>query len=241
MTGTVDLNADLGEECGDDAAMLAVVTSANISCGVHAGGPAVMARTVERARALGVGIGAHFSYPDRAGFGRRVVDLPSEVLSAEVAAQVGALAGFAGRDLRHVKAHGALYNTMADDDTVARAVMAGVQRVVAELCLDDVAVLMLPACLGAEVARECGFRVIAEGFADRAYTPDGRLVPRAEPGAVLNDVAAIAAQAVALVHTGGVESVCVHGDTPAAVVAARAVRAALRDAGIEMASFASVA
>jgi UPF0271 protein len=249
----VDLNSDLGEgfgrwTLGDDAAMLAVVSSANVACGFHAGDPASIRRTVRLAVARGVAVGAHVGYRDLAGFGRRRMDVPSDELQADVAYQVGALQALAaaeGGRVTYVKPHGALYNTAAVDERVAADVAAAVADVDPAL-----AVLGLPGSRSLAAAEAAGLRTVAEAFADRAYTPAGTLVPRREPGAVLADPDAVARRVLRLVTEGVVEavdgslvavpaaSVCVHGDTPGAVAMARRVREVLDAAGVAVRPFA---
>jgi UPF0271 protein len=218
----VDLNADLGEEITDDAALLEVVTSANVACGYHAGDAAIMASVCRRAAELGVSVGAQVSYADRAGFGRVALDVERAVLRDQVADQVATLsriAGESGTSVRYVKPHGALYHRVLDDEDQARAVLEG---------SGDLPVLTMPGVL-ARLATAAGRAVWSEGFPDRAYAADGRLVPRDREDAVLVDAAAVAARAVDL--AGSVDSVCVHGDTPGAVGHARAVRRAIEAAG----------
>jgi 5-oxoprolinase (ATP-hydrolysing) subunit A len=218
----VDLNADLGEEVTDDAALLEVVTSANVACGYHAGNAAIMASVCERAATLGVSVGAQVSYDDREHFGRIAMDVAPELLRAQVADQVGTLAEIAaaaGTTVRYVKPHGALYHRVLDDDAQAQAVLDGSL---------DLPVVTMEGALERH-ARAAGRGVRREGFPDRAYADDGRLVPRAEAGAVLTDTDEIVANALGL--AGTVESLCLHGDTPGAVAHARAVRAALEAAG----------
>jgi UPF0271 protein len=248
----VDLNADLGEgfgawRLGDDDALLAIVTSANIACGFHAGDPLILRRCCTAAVARGVAIGAQVSYRDLAGFGRREMDVPPDELTAEVLYQIAALDGIAraeGGRVRYVKPHGALYNRIARDPVQAAAVAAAVASYDRSLPL-----LTLPGSVAAQAAADAGLRAAAEAFADRAYTPEGTLVPRREPGAVLSDPAEVSARAVGLATHGRVaaaggqeitirpESICVHGDTPGAVEIARAVRHGLREAGVRVASF----
>ena len=229
----VDLNADLGEEVTDDEALLEVVTSANVACGFHAGTPAVMRAVCERAAARGVRIGAQVSYRDREGFGRRRLDVATDVLAAQVAEQVGVLtqaAQRAGTAVSYLKPHGALYNRVVDDEEQAQAVLAGSGRL---------PVLGLPGSRVLALARAAGRLTFTEAFPDRGYVeaPDGirRLQPRGEPGAVLTEPASIARRAVLLAPD--VDSVCVHGDGPTAVAAARAVRQALRGAGLRVRPF----
>lgn len=249
---TIDLNSDLGESygawrMGDDAAMLEVVSSANVACGFHAGDPAGILRTVKAAAERGVAIGAHVSYPDLAGFGRRDMDIAPADLTADVVYQIGALSGLAaavGSKVRYVKPHGALYNRIAVDAVQGAAVIAALKAV------DPTLVLM--GLAGAPIldqARAAGLAVVAEAYADRAYTPAGHLVPRREAGAVLHDASLIAARMVRLATEGVVEaidgsviridaqSLCVHGDSPGAVAIAREVRGRLEAAGIAIAPF----
>jgi UPF0271 protein len=219
----IDLNADLGEEITDDAALLAVVTSANVACGYHAGTPATMRSVCAEAARLGVTVGAQVSYLDRENFGRVAMDVPSDLLREQVADQVGVLSGIAGSEganVSYVKPHGALYNRVVDDRDQARAVLDG---------SGDLPVLGLPGGVLLDLARADGRLVWHEGFPDRGYTPEGRLVPRDQPGALIEGVDAIAARAVELAPA--VDSVCVHGDSPSAVAAAQAVRRALEAAG----------
>ncbi len=253
---TVDLNADVGEgfgrwTLGDDAAVLATVTSANIACGFHAGDPATMASTVRTALEHGVAIGAHVSYRDLAGFGRRYVDADAAELTGDVLYQIGALAGIArslGARIAYVKPHGALYNTIAVDDDRGRrhagAVITAISRYDPTL-----PVVGLAGSRYLDLVRGAGLAVVAEAFADRAYTPGGALVSRREPGAVLHDAEQVAERMVRLVRTGTVEavdgstvavaaqSICVHGDSPGAVDMARAVRTALEGAGVTLRAF----
>ena len=230
---SVDLNADLGEEVTDDEALIEVVTSANVACGFHAGSAAVMRAVCEQAAARGVRVGAQVSYDDRPGFGRRPLEVPSDVLTAQVAEQVGTLseiARAAGTTVSYLKPHGALYNRVVDDDEQAHAVLAG---------SGDLPVLGLPGGRILSLAVEAGRSVWQEGFPDRAYvsSPDGdrRLMPRDQPGAVIHDPDRIAVRAVLMADQ--VDSVCVHGDGPTAVLAARAVRSALEGAGFQLRAF----
>ncbi len=244
----IDLNADLGEEVGDDAAMLDLVSSANVCCGVHAGGPEATFATLAAARARGVTAGAHPGYADRANFGRIVVPMDAGALERLVAWQVGAacgLAALAGHRIAYVKAHGALYALAWTDADAAGAVARAVRAVDAGL------VLLCPAgSAQARAAELAGLATAAEVFADRAYRPDGTLVPRGAPGAVLHDAGAVAGRILALIETGMLaaqdgtalrltaESVCLHGDTAGAVAIARALRGALAAAGVTVAPFA---
>jgi 5-oxoprolinase (ATP-hydrolysing) subunit A len=255
MTGqpsSIDLNADLGEgfgvwRLGDDEALLSIVTSANIACGFHAGDPLTLRRSCAGAVARGVAIGAQVSYRDLAGFGRREIDVPAEELTAEVLYQIAALDGIAraeGGRVSYVKPHGALYNRIARDRAQADAVVAAIAAYDPGLPL-----LTLPGSVAGQAAAAAGLPVAAEAFADRAYTRDGALVSRRQPGAVLTDPGEVARRAVTMVTRGTVvsadgqevavraQSVCVHGDTPGAVELARAVRTGLETAGVRLAPF----
>ncbi len=249
----IDLNADLGESfgawrLGDDDALLSIVTSANIACGFHAGDPLTIRRACAAAVARGVSIGAQVSYRDLAGFGRREMEVPADELAAEVLYQIAALDGVAraeGGRAGYVKPHGALYHRVARDPVQAAALAGAIRAYDAALPL-----LTLPGSAAAAAGGAAGLTVIAEAFADRAYAADGQLVPRGQPGAVLSDPACVAARAVAMVTSGGIDSadgprvslaprsVCIHGDTPGAVALARAVRRALEEAGAVLAPFA---
>lgn len=247
---TVDLNADLGEDrlalsSGADEALLAVVTSANVACGGHAGDAASMRALVRIARRLGVAVGAHPSYPDRATFGRAAAGAGPAEIEAFVAAQAAALAAIAGGEgvrLSHLKPHGALYHAAHRDPAVAAAIAAGAARV------DPGLALVGPAGSPAlDAWRATGFRVAAEAFADRAYEPDGTLRARGLPGALLDDPPRAAAQAESIVLEGRVMAIdgtlvaleavtlCVHADTPNALAIARAVRARLESRGVRVA------
>lgn len=233
----VDLNADLGESwerwrSGEDVALLDVVTSANVCCGAYAGDAELMRATCEAAVERGVAIGAQVGYPDRAGFGRVLVDIEASELARQVDEQVRTLdeiARAAGGHVAYVKPHGALYNTIVDHEQQAAAVVEALDRLDRPLPL-----LGLPGSRSLALAGQAGLPVVREGFADRAYTADGRLVPRSEPGAVLTEPADVAAQAVRLL--GGVGSICVHSDSPGALQLARATRSALERAGATVAS-----
>ena len=249
---TVDLNADLGEgfgvwRLGDDDAMLEVVTSANVACGFHAGDPAGLATVCRAAASRGVRIGAQVSYRDLAGFGRRYIDMAADDLTADVIYQIGALqalATAAGSTVSYVKPHGALYNTIVHDENQAAAVAAAVHAVDPGL-----PVLGLAGSVFFAAADALGLRTVSEAFADRAYQPDGRLVSRRDPGAVLDDAEVIAARVSSMVGRGTVEavdgttitivaeSVCLHGDSPGAVQSAAAVRARLDADGVTVTAF----
>ncbi|MGA8255886.1 MAG: 5-oxoprolinase subunit PxpA [Nocardioides sp.] len=226
--GTIDLNADLGEEVTDDAALLAVVTSANVACGYHAGDAEIMRAVCDGAVERGVSVGAQVSYADRPNFGRVAVDVAYEILREQVAHQVGVLseiAAAAGTEVRYLKPHGALYHRVLHDQEQALAVLEG---------SGSLPLLGMPGVL-LDQAMTSGRAVLFEGFPDRGYRDDGRLLPRDRPGAVLDDSGAIARRAVELAPR--VHSVCVHGDTPGAVDHARAVRDALELAGYHLAPF----
>ncbi|WP_404313421.1 LamB/YcsF family protein [Agrococcus terreus] len=250
---TIDLNSDLGENVperivGDDAAMLRVVTSANVACGFHAGSPEGIRATLVEAVARGVAIGAHPGYRDYEGFGRLDVDIDDATLQAHVEYQLGALGALAtsaGGRMVYVKPHGALYNRIAHDEAHARVVVAAVRAVDPALVL-----LGLAGSVVLDVAEAAGLATAAEAFADRAYTPEGLLVSRKEPGSVLHDPEAVAARMVRLAQEGVLEaidgttirvraeSICVHGDSPGAIAMAEATRAALEAAGVAIAPFA---
>jgi 5-oxoprolinase (ATP-hydrolysing) subunit A len=226
MAPRIDLNADLGEGVTDDAGLLAVVTSANVACGFHAGDADTMRFVCAAAAASGIAVGAQVSYADRENFGRVDRDVPADVLRQQVAEQVGLLAAIAreeGAAVRYVKPHGALYNRVVHDEVQAYAVLAG---------SGDLPVLGLPGAVILRLAERAGRQVRREGFPDRGYTAEGRLMPRSEPGAVLDDPERIAARAVDL--AAAVDSVCVHGDSSWAVAAARRVREVLETAGYEL-------
>ncbi|CAI9412922.1 LamB/YcsF family protein [Nocardioides sp. T2.26MG-1] len=225
----IDLNADLGEEITDDEALLAVVTSANVACGYHAGSREVMRVVCAEAARLGVVLGAQVSYDDRANFGRVELDVSYAELREHVADQVGQLAEIAaaeGTAVRYVKPHGALYHRVLDDEEQARAVLDG---------SGQLPVLGMPGAL-LRLAEAAGRAVFREGFPDRGYTPDGRLLPRSAPGALVEDADGVVAQALAL--AGRVDSVCLHGDSPGAVGHAHAVRRSLEASGFELRPFA---
>ncbi|MDQ0454928.1 LamB/YcsF family protein [Rhizobium paknamense] len=248
----IDLNSDLGESygawrMGDDAAMLAVVSSANIACGFHAGDPAGIYRTVKAAADRGVVIGAHVSYPDRVGFGRRDLDVTSEELIGDVIYQIGALKGLAaaaGTTARYVKPHGALYNRIAHDPKQGQAVIAAIKAIDPSLVLMGLANAPI-----LDLAQKSGLKTVAEAFADRAYTPKGELVSRREAGAVLHDTQKIADRMVQLAREGTLEaidgsiikieaqSICVHGDSPGAVAIAETIAKRFAAEGIAVSSF----
>ena len=244
----IDLNSDLGEvwrgrPTADDEAMFALVTSANVACGFHAGDDVSMRASVDRAARRGVAIGAHPSYDDREHFGRRDLEPALDELRAGLTRQFAALRQ-AGADIRYVKPHGALYNRIVHDQVQAEAVVAAVVHLADELGR-PIPLLGLGGAVEAATSA-AGVPFVREAFLDRGYMPDGTLVPRDHPGAVLDSAEHVAARAVRLANDGVVEaidgtlvrvdaaSLCVHGDTPAAVAMAAAVRAALAREGIEV-------
>ncbi len=244
---TIDLNADLGEgfgnyQAGPDEELLALVSSANLACGFHAGDPLVMRAAVGRAAALGVAIGAHPGYRDLAGFGRRFIDADPEEVYTDTLYQIGALAAFcrvAGVPLRHMKAHGAIYTRATKDQATAKALMRAVRD------FDPGLLIFAPAGTALQEQAEAhGLRVVTELFADRAINPDGSLVSRRLPGAMIDDPAEAAARAVRMARdhrataidgsdlTVQGQTICLHGDAPGALDRARAIRAAIEQAGI---------
>ncbi|RPH26691.1 LamB/YcsF family protein [Buttiauxella warmboldiae] len=252
MVRTIDLNSDLGESfgawaMGDDAAILNIVSSANVACGFHAGSPAALLATLRAAKERGVTIGAHVAYPDLVGFGRRNMDVASDELTADVIYQIGALQGLAqaaGTEVRYVKPHGALYNTIAHEQRQALAVIDAILAINPRLPLVGLAgsgVLAL--------AQEKGLPTIAEAFADRAYHADGTLVSRRAAGAVLHDAKQVAQRMLQLMTEGGItsiegqftplkaDSICVHGDSPGAVEMASQIRHLLEAQGIAIRAF----
>jgi len=246
---TIDLNADLGEGFGpwpgpEDPGLVGLVTTAHIACGFHAGDPATMRRAVDAAVAAGTVVGAHPSYPDLVGFGRRALDVSPEQVAQDVLYQIGALDGIAraaGTRVRSVKPHGALYHRLATDEACAAALAAAVAAYGADLCL-----VVPAASVAGAVAAAAGVRVVTEAYCDRAYRADGRLVARGSAGALLTDPAEAAGQALLLATEGRVRAVdgttltlcpatlCVHGDTPGAAAIAVAVRRALEQAGVRV-------
>lgn len=249
----IDLNADLGESMGqwsmgDDIAMMGIVTSANVACGFHAGDPLTARRTLAEAASRGVAVGAHPSYHDVVGFGRRFMDIAPDELEADVLYQLAALDGIArteGTEITYVKPHGALYNAIVHHEDQAAAVV----RAVAAF-RPGLAVMGLPGSAFLRLAADAGLRPVREAFADRAYHADGTLVSRRHAGSVLHDPDEVAARMVRLVLEGVVtshdgpevaleaESICTHGDSPGAVAMAAAVRFALEEAGVTIAPFA---
>ena len=249
---SIDLNSDLGEgfgayRCGDDEAMLAVVTSANVACGLHAGDPEIMARAFTVARERGVAVGAHPGFPDLWGFGRRRIPFSTGEIERLIAYQLGAaaaLAAYAGHRISYVKPHGALGNIAAEDRSVADAIARAVKAVDPELA-------MLAIALTEQVAagEAAGLAVYQEIFADRGYTDKGQLIARDRPGALITDADEAAGRMVEMVTEGviitasgkrlptQIHSICVHGDSDHAVATARRVRQALEQAGLRLAAF----
>ncbi len=249
---TIDLNSDVGESfgrwsLGDDLAMFGSVSSANVACGFHAGDPSVIRRSCREAAAAGVVIGAHVGYRDLAGFGRRFMDISPTELADDVVYQIGALQALAaveGARVQYVKPHGGLYNAIVTHTAQAQAVVDAVKSVDPNL-----PILGLPGSEVLRLAEAAGLRAVTEAFADRAYNPDGTLVSRSLPGAVLEDAEQVAEHVLRMATESAVraidgsipgireESICVHGDSPGAVAMATAVKSALGDAGVSIGSF----
>ena len=248
----IDLNSDLGEGygpwvMGDDAAMLGLVSSANIACGGHASDPETMFQTLRLAARNGVSVGAHPGYNDPLGFGRRVIPMAPAEVGRMVAAQIGSLQGvaaLAGARVAYVKPHGALANLAADDRAVADAIALAVKAI-----SPDLALLAISGTALEDAARAAGVAVFSEIFADRGYTPAGRLVPRSQPGAMIHDAQAAVTRLLAFFDTGlmpvvggdpiplAAQSICVHGDSAGAVAMAREIRSRLTAAGVTIAAF----
>ena len=253
MSARIDLNADLGEgfgpwRMGDDAALLDIVTSANVACGFHAGDPDIMVETAVAAKARGVAIGAHPGFPDLRGFGRNRIQESPKRIERDIAYQIGALracAALAGARVTHVKAHGALANLSNEDEAVAEALaraVAGVDR--------SLALVVMPGLPAERAGERAGLTLVREIYADRAYAEDGTLAPRGSTGAVIHDAEEAAARVIRMAREGAVftssgrslpvaiDTVCVHGDNPEALAMARAVRAGLERAGFSLRPFA---
>ena len=251
LTVNIDINCDMGEsfgpwKMGADAEVMPNITSANVACGAHAGDPGVMRRTIRAAKEHGVAVGAHPGFADLQGFGRREMQADPAEVEDSLIAQIGALAAMARAEaapLRHVKAHGALYNMAARDRKLADAVARAIKAFDASLVMFG-----LPKSPLIEAGIAAGLRVAAEGFADRSYEPDGSLTPRSRPGAVIHDAAVVVDRAVRMVRDGvvltsegreiplKVDTICVHGDTPGAPDLTRRIRAGLEAAGISVRS-----
>ena len=249
MRGSVDLNSDLGEGAGTEAALMPLITSANIACGGHAGNDNTMRAAIELAMKNGVVVGAHPGYPDRERFGRVPLEMDPRELIEAVRRQIDAIAGIASRlgaRVAHVKAHGALYNQAERDPAVARNILFGIQAATGG---HELVVFAPPDSAMYAEAKAMGMKAAREGFIDRAYEPDGTLRPRTIAGALVTDPAAAAAQALAFLRDGGVtttdgaflklevDTLCIHGDTPGAAEIALAVREALRSAKAKVAPF----
>ncbi len=248
----IDLNSDLGEgygpwAMGDDAAMLGLVSSANIACGGHASDPETMFQTLRLAAERGVTVGAHPGYNDPLGFGRRVIPMAPAEIGRMVAAQIGslqAMAALAGTRVAYVKPHGALANLAADNRAVSEAIAAAVRAI-----SPDLALLAISGTELEDAARAAGIPVFSEIFADRGYTPEGRLVPRSQPGAMIHDPEIAAARLLSFLDSGlmpvvggdpiplAAQSICIHGDSPGAVAMARHIRSRLTTAGVAIAAF----
>ena len=247
MTARIDFNCDMGEsfgsyKLGQDEEVIKYITSANVACGFHAGDPQWMRHTVKLAEEHGVGVGAHPSFPDLQGFGRRNMLVTSAEAKNDVMYQIGALKAFAkGHKLQHVKPHGAMYNMAVDGGDLAKAINEAVLEIDPNMIL-----IVLAGSPWAGVAREMGLRVATEAFADRALNPDGTLVSRSKPGSVIHDLDEVVERSLKMVTEGKAtaingeevevqaDTLCLHGDTPGAVEMARAVRNGLRDAGVEI-------
>jgi UPF0271 protein len=245
----IDINCDMGESfgpwrMGTDADVMPHITSANIACGAHAGDPTVMRRTVRLARDAGVAVGAHPGFADLQGFGRREMTVDPAEIEDLILAQIGALTAIAkaeGVRLRHVKAHGALYNMAARQRPLADAIARAI-----EAADDSLIMFGLPNSPMIDAGKAAGLRVAAEGFADRSYQPDGSLTPRPREGAVIHDPAAVVARAVRMATEGivltpngkeialAIDTICVHGDTPGAADLTKQIRVALRTAGVDV-------
>ena len=247
MTARIDFNCDMGEsfgsyKLGQDEEVIKYITSANVACGFHAGDPQWMRHTVKLAEEHGVGIGAHPSFPDLQGFGRRNMVVTSAEAKDDVTYQIGALKAFTrDHSLQHVKPHGAMYNMAVDGGDLAKAINEAVMEIDPEMIL-----IVLAGSTWAGVAREMGLRVATEAFADRALNPDGTLVSRSKPGSVIHDLDEVVERSLKMVTEGRAtaitgeevevqaDTLCLHGDTPGAVEMARAVRNGLKDAGVEI-------
>lgn len=250
----IDLNSDVGEsfgrwELGDDLAMFQSISSANVACGFHAGDPTTMRRTCDAARLSNVVVGAHPSYRDRAGFGRRFIDVPANELTNDIIAQVGALQAMArtvGTEVRYVKLHGALYNATVRNIVQASAVVEALANIE-----EDLPLLVPPGSVIQRIASDSGIRTVTEAYADRAYSPEGTLLSRREEGSVIHETRRVVENVMRIV--GGeiiavdgtrlkttAETICLHSDTSGAVELSREIRAALDDAGVEVRSFLSL-
>jgi UPF0271 protein len=231
----IDLNADLGEGAGFDAELMPLITSANVCCGLHAGGPEAIWETLELARKHGVSVGAHPGYADREHFGRREKPVDAHTVYTGCLYQIGALSALARKfdqSVRYVKPHGAMYNQAAREAPIAAGILN------AAAVLDELPVVGLPGSVLAQLATGEQYPFIPEGFADRRYRSDGSLVPRTEPDAFVHDPEEAVAQVEWLIREKGVRTICVHGDNPQAVAFTKAVRAALLARGFTLKPFA---
>lgn len=248
----IDLNSDVGEsfgrwQLGNDSAIFDCISSASVACGYHAGDPRTMRKTCELAVAKGVTLGAHPSYRDRAGFGRRFLDVDPDELTDEIIAQIGALQAIAvsaGTSIQYVKPHGALYNAIVTHEAQAQAVVTAVKSVDESLPL-----VVAPQSVIGKFADKAGLRTVVEAFADRAYTPDGTLLSRSEPGAVISDVNEVVRNVLRILEgeivafdgtriATNAETICLHSDTAGAVDLAVNIRTAIDNEGINVRSFA---
>jgi UPF0271 protein len=247
MTARIDFNCDMGEsfgayKLGQDEEIITCITSANIACGFHAGDPNWMRRTVKLAEEHGVAVGAHPSFPDMAGFGRRNMAVAPDEAKNDIIYQIGALTAFtSGKKLQHVKPHGAMYNIAARDEALARATCEAILEVD-----PDIILVALAGSQWVDIARDMGLRVAREAFADRAVNADGTLVPRSRPGSVIEDIDEVARRSIKMVAEGKVtaitgeevalaaDTLCLHGDTPNAIQLASSIRAALEAAGVQI-------
>ncbi|NOH01252.1 MAG: LamB/YcsF family protein [Chloroflexi bacterium] len=230
----IDLNCDLGEGIGNDEAIMPYITSANIACGFHAGDEQTMRETIRLAKRFGVNVGAHPSWKDRENFGRKEMDASPDEVEKIVREQIQILAAIAkeeGVTLTHVKPHGALYNQSAKDIQLASAIARAVKTASVDLIL-----VGLAGSRSLEAGREMGLRVAAEGFPDRGYNPDGTLMSRLLPGAIIESPEEVARHAVELIRTGGMDTLCLHGDHPNAAANAKVLRDVLEKNGVEIAT-----
>ena len=253
MDAKIDFNCDMGESFGSyvlghDDEIINYITSANIACGFHAGDPNWMRRTVELAEKHGVGIGAHPSFPDLPGFGRRNMDIAPNDVKNDVIYQIGALTAFTGpKKLQHVKPHGAMYNMAANNEDLAKAICQAILEVDPNIIL-----IVLAGSKWSDVAKEMGVRVGLEAFADRAVNADGTLVPRRIPSSVIEDVEEVAERSIKIVTEGKVtaitgeevciraDTLCLHSDTPNSIEMASSIKSALEGAGVDIVALSKI-
>lgn len=228
MSKRIDINCDLGEGCGDDDELLKYVTSANIACGFHAGDAMTMSRIAQAAKKRKINIGAHVSFPDRENFGRKRIQMPARNIEKIVLYQIGALAALAGR-ISHVKVHGALYHVANEDEEVAAAIGRAIKA------YGDIFWIAQAGGLQQSTAKKMRVRFAREAFADRRYLPDGTLVRRGQPDALITDSAEAGRQAVALASSA--DTICIHSDSPGCVEIIRAVSDALAKSGFRVSAF----